>query len=808
MTAPAGTLEFPTAPSVAEALSTEDEVVGYERSPSDLLRLLVFGVTTLVVLALTRWAEDSLIGFERDVVNLFGFLSPTAGRVLAGAAQVLVIVVGLAVFVPAFTLKRYRLIGYILASNVAVSLLMGAVIWWLDRAGLPEITNEVAERAGVNLDAVLSPTALSQVAASFVVLAPFVSGRWRRAGVVVMVTLTLFNVLLVAQLPAELLLALVLGAMVGAATLLAFGRPDQRPTFAAVRAAMSSTGLPLAALERASVDARGSTPYFATLTDGTRVFAKALSPDERSADLLFRVYRFLRLKNIGDERPFSSLRRTVEHEALVSLQARDVGVRTPRMRAIAAVGADSMLLAYDMIDGRSMDRLEPDDINDDLLRRLWEQVAVLRTHRIAHRDLRRANVFVAANGDPWIIDFGFSEVAASDQLLAADVAQLVAALSVAVGAERAVASAVAVLGPEAVGSCLPYVQYNALSGATRTALKAKKGLIGEVQDAVATQCQVEHPAYVELDRVSAKAVFMVAMLAAVTYFLVPQLADIPGILDEIKDANWAWFPLVLLMSVLTYLGATMSLTGAVPNRLRTAPTFLTQLGSSFASKLAPAGAGGMALNVRYLQKAGVDTPVAASGVGLNSVGGFAMHMILMIVFLVWAGRSAFGSFKLPDPKYFLYGVAAVVVLAVIAFAIPAVRAQFRTRLIPVIKRSMGGVAAVMRRPGKLALLLGGSTVVTTSYIFAIYFSIRAFGGDLTFAQVGAIYLAGSTVASAAPTPGGLGALEAALIAGFVAAGMDNDVAVPSVFLYRFATFWIPILPGWACFTYLQRNDYI
>ena len=58
---------------------------------------------------------------------------------------------------------------------------------------------------------------------------------------------------------------------------------------------------------------------------------KVRSPAERSADLLFRLYRYLRLKNVGDERPFVSLRRAVEHEALVSLQARDVGVRTPRL---------------------------------------------------------------------------------------------------------------------------------------------------------------------------------------------------------------------------------------------------------------------------------------------------------------------------------------------------------------------------------------------------------------------------------------------------------------------------------------------
>jgi undecaprenyl-diphosphatase len=64
------------------------------------------------------------------------------------------------------------------------------------------------------------------------------------------------------------------------------------------------------------------------------------------------------------------------------------------------------------------------------------------------------------------------------------------------------------------------------------------------------------------------------------------------------------------------------------------------------------------------------------------------------------------------------------------------------------------------------------------------------------------------VATAAPTPGGLGALEAALIAGLVAAGVDKEIAVPAVFLYRLATFWLPILPGYLCFHWLRNEEFI
>jgi glycosyltransferase 2 family protein len=156
----------------------------------------------------------------------------------------------------------------------------------------------------------------------------------------------------------------------------------------------------------------------------------------------------------------------------------------------------------------------------------------------------------------------------------------------------------------------------------------------------------------------------------------------------------------------------------------------------------------------------------------------------------------------------LYGVGVVLVLAIGAFAIPAVRKVLRESLVPVLKRSMSGLAAVVRSPTNIALLIGGSVLVTTGYIVSLFLATLAFGGELGFAQVGAIYLVGAAIGSAAPTPGGLGALEAALIAGLVAAGMSNDIAVPTVFLFRLATFWLPILPGWAAFHHLRKEDYL
>jgi undecaprenyl-diphosphatase len=131
------------------------------------------------------------------------------------------------------------------------------------------------------------------------------------------------------------------------------------------------------------------------------------------------------------------------------------------------------VLAYEAVDGRSLDRVAPAELTDDVLPATWRQLALLRGHRVAHRDLRLANLFLDDRAGVWLIDFGFAELAASDVLLATDVAELLASSASVVGPDRAVAAAVRELGGPAVRSALERLRLPLLSGATRTAMRAQ-----------------------------------------------------------------------------------------------------------------------------------------------------------------------------------------------------------------------------------------------------------------------------------------------------------------------------------------------
>ena len=87
-------------------------------------------------------------------------------------------------------------------------------------------------------------------------------------------------------------------------------------------------------------------------------------------------------------------------------------------------------------------------------------------------------------------------------------------------------------------------------------------------------------------------------------------------------------------------------------------------------------------------------------------------------------------------------------------------------------------------------------------------AIEAFDGGLSVPQIGAAYLGASIVGSAAPTPGGLGAVEAALVAALTGFGMASGPAVSAVLTFRLATYWLPVAPGWFTFSWMQAREEI
>jgi uncharacterized membrane protein YbhN (UPF0104 family) len=183
-------------------------------------------------------------------------------------------------------------------------------------------------------------------------------------------------------------------------------------------------------------------------------------------------------------------------------------------------------------------------------------------------------------------------------------------------------------------------------------------------------------------------------------------------------------------------------------------------------------------------------------------------MTLTLVFVIWARNSKAFHLELPGMPILVGIVVVSATASIVLFVIPVGRKKLLGPLVRVAGHAKQGVVDVASRPSQVALMTLGGTGVTLGALLAFYACVRAFGGHTPLSAVGIVFLTGVVIGSAAPTPGGLGTVEAALIAGLTSVGLASDIAVPAVLFYRLATFWLPIFPGWLSFHSLGRRSVI
>jgi uncharacterized membrane protein YbhN (UPF0104 family) len=271
----------------------------------------------------------------------------------------------------------------------------------------------------------------------------------------------------------------------------------------------------------------------------------------------------------------------------------------------------------------------------------------------------------------------------------------------------------------------------------------------------------------------------------------------------LRSADVRWSLVALGLSAATYVGAAWSLSGFVLERLRLVPTLLVQVAGSFVTLVTPAAVGGVALNIRYLRRSGVSAADSAASVGVSQLVAFTLHLSLLVIFAAISGTSSDSS--LQPPHWVFYVIAGLVAVGLVVLATPPGRRLLRARIAPMLGQVIPRLLDVAQQPLKLAEGIGGALLVTAGYILCLAACVRALGGSLMLASVAVVYLTGSAVGSIVPTPGGLGAVEAALSASLGAAGLPGATAVSAVLLFRILTFWLPVPVGWGALNYLQRK---
>ncbi|MFC8731355.1 flippase-like domain-containing protein [Luteimicrobium sp. NPDC057192] len=747
---------------------------------------------------------------------------------IAGIA-VLVLLVGV--------LVRRQWLGALSAALAAV--LAAGVAAVCVVAGLV-VVDETAARTAVGI--VLDPRLVAAAAGALSVARPWLPRRWRWACPTLLVLYV--PVLLIAggtEL-ASLLVTLAIGNLVGAVVLLAVRSPSCLLPLEAVLAELASRGLEV---ERVRLDPPARGPFVAHLElarddwSGTgtahRLRLEVLSDDDRTADALARLRRLLTLRRPGDAAPFPSLRRAVEHEALVSLAAERAGVVTPGRMLVGQPTSAWMMLGTTEPVGTPLTTLFPDTTArrrhrktvaapaaeapagavvtapdaEELLDQLWDDLATLRRARVAHRAVRPAALAVRDDGRLVLSDFRSGQIAAPDVQLDLDLAQGLYTAALVAGAEAAVRTAVARLGPDLVVRGARGLGPVVVPREARGPRHARDALIEDVRLEVERQCDVQAVQTYQLSRFSRRQLVQLVLLVGLTYVALPLIGQLPRTVDAVRTADPVWAVLALVIAALGPVAAALSLRSCTTAQLPGGRTVAVQVATSFVGTSTPASVGSLALNARYLTQTGGLPIAAASGViALQSVVQVVTHVGLLAILAVIAGKTLDLSHLVPGKSLVLLVIALLLAAVGVVLSVPRLRRTVLTQARLRLREVVAELGSLARRPARLALAVVGSCGVTLASAAALWACLLAFGGGSEFVAAAFVTMVGATLATAAPTPGGVGAVEAALIGGLAAFGVPSEVAVPTAFFYRFLTCWLPVLTGWFVLRWLQRRRYV
>ncbi|MET8651547.1 lysylphosphatidylglycerol synthase domain-containing protein [Nocardia aurea] len=776
-----------------------------QRHPGDAVRVVI-GVTVLAISALIA-RNTEVPRLEVDLFRLINDLPSWIMPVLYVIMQLGSIgAVGVAA-AAALATRRCRMARDIAAAGTLAYVLAIQVKDLIGRARPDMLIHDMVLRThqgGLGFVSGHAAVAAAMAAAA----GPWLPRPWRRVAWAGAAVVALSRVFVGAHLVLDIFGGAALGWTVAAVLHLLWGAPVRRTEAPALLKALAAAGMSPSRATPVLEDARGSRPFYVTTETGGRraeIFVKVIGYHERNSDVLFKLFRHLVFREVEDESPFVTPKQEAEHEAFIALLAQRAGVRTPDIVSVGTAASGDAWLAETHIPGRNLARTVDEPVSDELLCDVWRQVALLHAARIAHRDLRLANILIDDDGSPWIVDFGFGEASASQHRLDADIAELLVSMSLKVDVRRAVSTARQILGPDALTGAAPLLQPLALATATRSAVRQRRDLLPRLRAAVADATGSEPAAPEVMLRFRWRTLGWIAATVFATYILLPQVGQLGQTVAALDDAQWQWLAGALAMAVATYAAAALTLMGASPRPLAFGRTMNVQLATSFANRLAPYGIGGTAVNERYLERSGVSRATAVAAIALTITSGAILHLVELAGVGLWLGQSRL-LLASALPSGWVLLIAFVAVMTALGIAVGVL--LHRPAWLAEVRNASRSMLDILRRPRQAMLLLGGQISANIAYIAALGFAVHAFGGRPSAALVAAVFLGGSALGAASPTPAGLGVVEAALVAGLMVGGVPSSAAVAGVLAYRLATFWLPAIAGFFSFKGLQRRHTI
>jgi len=769
-----------------------------QRYPGDLVRILLGAVVLVGASVAAHTADPSVV--EVNLFRLINELPSPVGPPLLGVMQLGALGAVPVLAVVALLAGRHRL--------AAMTLLTGGATWgvaklvqYLVDEDPPQLRLSHVILRGASAPGLAFPASHVAVAAALATVAGKYVGRsGRRLFWLLVALIAIARIYVGLHMPVDVIGGLALGWLIGAAINLAVGVPARGPSVALVTDLLGRLGLHPTAIEAfGPVGDR----HRCWTEDGSSYLVKTIDWNRPDQDWVYRLWRLVAFRELtGPARPGSPAH-CADREAHLMLLAARGGVRTPPLVATAHLGSQASLVVRGWVDATPLRELPANALSDAQLADAWAQLDALHGAGIVHRDVALDRVLLEPCGRIWLVGLGAGDTTVDDEERAADVAEMAVLLASRADAKRAVGTGAQVLGVERMSAALRHLQPLALGAATRWLLAERPELLDELRPAVAALGGREAPTPVSPARVAASNLFPVIAVGAAVYVLLPRLAQKTASTAELRVVRWPWLLAIGAGSAITYLMAAVALIVASGRPLALGRTYAVQLAATCANRVIPGGLGAAATNVRYLESSGLEGPSAAAPVIVTAAAGLAVHLAAAIT-LVAVLHNQGPSLHVPeiDPAW-PEVVAVVVVGAALGWAI-GVRRLHRP-LLAWVRSAGSDVRTALSHPGRVAVVVLAVAGISGAYILALDAALRAFGVQLGLGPVAAVYLGGSAVAAVAPTPGGVGPFEAAVVTALSAYGVAAGPAVAAVIAYRLITYWLPVAPGIVAFHVLRRS---
>jgi uncharacterized protein (TIRG00374 family) len=771
------------------------------RRASDAFRLglaVIVVAVSVPVMQANSAAELSIVRAVHPPPEAISWLVTTVFWLGSAGVSVLLVLVGL--MVPRLTAVRWTAVAAVLTWGVCLAL--GAVLG--PSAGRPPIS----ELSGLN-----TGYPVTQIAVAIAVAAtalPYLSRSVHRLVWFLIAVAVLTAVSGGYALPVNAVSSMAIGWGVAAGLHLAVGSPLGLPSAEEVTAWIADLNVAVRDVSRASRQVWGVEQFTGRDPAGEPVELAVYGRDASDARVLAKLWRFAVYRDSGPTLIMDRLQQ-VEHEAYLTLMAGRAGVLVPDVLAAGGFGpSDDAALVTRVPAGPALSQADGAGLTDGTVDEILLAALRLRDARLAHGALGGDTIVVSDQGI-CIRDFRRASASASASRLDTDLAAALGALAVRAGAERTAAAAVRVLDADAARGALVHLQRSALDPGTVAALKDHKDLLPRLRDGIASGAGIEVPKLAEAKRISwANLLFAVGSLIGI-WAIIGILSGAGDSLEAIKGASWGWVALTFVFATLPVVAEGWALLGAATGQLpfgrcvalETSNTFTALVGGDVAV---------FALRVRFFQRQGYDADAAVSAGAIATSASWTVKTLLFLIAIPFAA----GSFHAPsasgDRQTAVWIILAVILATGIALAlialVPRLRRLASRRLRPVLLNIWANAKAIAAEPRKIFYVLAGSTVAQLLVILAMGAALHAVGEHASIATLITVNTLAAIVGGAVPVPGGLGVVEAGLIAGLTAAGIPQDQAVAAVLIQRFFAAYLPPVWGWATLAWMRRREYV